>query len=265
MNIVWCRSFDASVRRVTEGVLAGRVRLMTSGDAYGRFHQNSEEKTAAHVDRSVTCARMPGTDACSKWPRQDYLPRYAWPGRIFVQLAFSSQQVERQAGYGRHAGRQAWATSAFYLVGGNVVQHPLLAVFFTFLVCLNLSFLSGWSIGGPLALTLIMIYTAGLNTGSPEKAAHNFIAFAFVLTWSALISLLPFWKPFPPPPVNKDLTDLDLAEQGVRLGIGSSIALAISYIAGFASSDGRQARWEMSFVSTRACQKSEPGLDFMAP
>jgi len=123
---------------------------------------------------------------------------------------------------------------AFYLVGGNVVQYPVLAVFFTFLVCLNLSFLSGWSIGGPLALTLIMIYTAGLNTGSAEKAAHNFMAFAFVLTWSALISLPSFWKSFPPPPVNKELTDLDLAEQGVRLGIGSSLALAISYMAGFA-------------------------------
>lgn len=147
---------------------------------------------------------------------------------------------------------------AFYLVGGNVVQHPVIALFFTFLVCLNLSFLSGWSIGGPLALTLIMIYTAGLNTGSPEKAAHNFVAFTIVLTWSALISLLPFWKPFPPPPVNKDLTDLDLAEQGVRLGIGSSLALAVSYMAGFAklgwapSAVGNVVRFDENLSKKRA-------------
>jgi hypothetical protein len=42
-------------------------------------------------------------------------------------------------------------------------------VLFTFFVCLNLSFMTTWTVGGPLALTLVMIYTAGLNTGSPEK------------------------------------------------------------------------------------------------
>ena len=57
----------------------------------------------------------------------------------------------------------------FYLIGGTVAPTPWLAVVFTFFVCVNLSFLSGWKIGGPLALTLVMIYTAGLNTGSPER------------------------------------------------------------------------------------------------
>lgn len=59
----------------------------------------------------------------------------------------------------------------FYLIGGVVAPNPWMAVMFTFMVCINLSFLSGWKIGGPLALTLVMIYTAGLNTGSPEKAS----------------------------------------------------------------------------------------------
>src|SRR4051812_29023647 len=45
----------------------------------------------------------------------------------------------------------------FYLIGGNVAPNPWMAVIFTFLVCLNLSFLSGWKVGGPLALTLVMI------------------------------------------------------------------------------------------------------------
>lgn len=122
----------------------------------------------------------------------------------------------------------------FYLIGGAVAPHPWVAIAFTFLVCLNLSFLSGWTIGGPLALTLVMIFTAGLNTGSPEKASSNFLAFALVLGWSTLISLARFWKPIPAPKVDTTVPDRDLAEQGLRMSIGASLALAISYAAGFA-------------------------------
>lgn len=122
----------------------------------------------------------------------------------------------------------------FYLIGGAVAPNPWMALAFTFMVCLNLSFLSGWKVGGPLALTLVMIYTAGLNTGSPEKASANFLAFAVVLGWSALISLLPIWKPVPAPPVDTSQTNGALAEQGLRMSIGATIALAISYLAGFA-------------------------------
>jgi hypothetical protein len=122
----------------------------------------------------------------------------------------------------------------FYLIGGAVAPNPWMAVVFTFMVCLNLSFLSGWTIGGPLALTLVMIYTAGLNTGSPEKASANFLAFAFVMGWSALVSLLPFWKPVEPPKVDTTQSNGALAEQGLRMAIGASLALMISYGAGFA-------------------------------
>jgi hypothetical protein len=121
-----------------------------------------------------------------------------------------------------------------YLMGGTVAPNPVMALIFTFMVCLNLSFLSGWKVGGPLALTFVMIYTAGLNTGSPEKASANFVAFALVLAWSALISLLPFWKPIEPPKVNTEQPVGELAIQGFRMAIGASIALAVSYIAGFA-------------------------------
>lgn len=122
----------------------------------------------------------------------------------------------------------------FYLIGGAVSPNPWMALIFTFMVCLNLSFLSGWSIGGPLALTLVMIYTAGLNTGSPEKASANFLAFALVMGWSALISLLPIWKPVPPPKVDTTQSNGALAEQGLRMAFGATIALAVSYLAGFA-------------------------------
>jgi uncharacterized membrane protein YccC len=73
-----------------------------------------------------------------------------------------------------------------------------------------------------------------LNSGSPEKASSNFLAFAFVLGWSTLISLAPFWRPIPPPKVDTSVPDRDLAEQGLRMAIGASIALAVSYAAGFA-------------------------------
>lgn len=122
----------------------------------------------------------------------------------------------------------------FYLIGGTVAPNPVVALIFTFMVCLNLSFLSGWTVGGPLALTLVMIYTAGLNTGSPQKASANFLAFALVLGWSALISMLPFWKPIEPPKVDTTQGNGELAEQGFRMAIGSTLALAISYMAGFA-------------------------------
>jgi len=146
----------------------------------------------------------------------------------------------------------------FYLLGGTVVTNPWVAVIFTFMVCLNLSFLSGWKIGGPLALTLVMIYTAGLNTGSPEKASQNFLVFAFVLSWSALVSLLPFWKPVEPPPVNPDNGPGELAEQGVRMGIGTSLALGLSYMFGFAklgwapSAVGNVVRYERKLSRMRA-------------
>lgn len=146
----------------------------------------------------------------------------------------------------------------FYLIGGTVAPTPWVAVVFTFFVCVNLSFLSGWTIGGPLALTLVMIYTAGLNTGSPEKAAANFLVFAFVMGWSAIISLLPFWTPLPPPPVNTNQSNRNLAEQGFRMGIGTSLALAISYFAGFAkigwapSAVGNVVRFDETLTRKRA-------------
>lgn len=146
----------------------------------------------------------------------------------------------------------------FYLMGGAVAPNFWMALVFTFMVCLNLSFLSGWKIGGPLALTLVMIYTAGLNTGSPEKASANFLAFAFVLGWSALISLLPIWKSVEPPAVDTSQSNGVLAEQGLRMAIGATIALAISYLAGFAklgwasSSVGGVIRYDPKLSKLRA-------------
>lgn len=117
----------------------------------------------------------------------------------------------------------------FYLIGGTVAPSPWIAVFFTFFIAVNLSLLTNWKIGGPLALTFIMIFTAGLNSGSPEKASENFFLFAFVLIWSTVISMLPIWKPVPAPP-RSEQDFPQLAEQGFRMGVGTAIALAVSYI-----------------------------------
>lgn len=122
----------------------------------------------------------------------------------------------------------------FYLIGGTVAPDAWVAIPFMFLVCITLSFLSGWTIGGPLALTMVMIFTAGLNSGSAEKASANFAAFAFVFAWSTVISLLPFWKATPTPKVDPSIPDRDLAEQGMRMAIGTAVALFVSYAAGFA-------------------------------
>lgn len=149
----------------------------------------------------------------------------------------------------------------FYLMGGAVAPNPWMALLFTFMVCLNLSFLSGWKLGGPLALTLVMIFTSGLNTGSPEKASANFLAFAFVLGWSALISMLPIWKPIEPPKVDTTQTTGALAEQGLRMAIGGTLALAISYFAGFAklgwatSAVGNIVRYEPKLSKLRAMMR----------
>jgi uncharacterized membrane protein YccC len=103
-----------------------------------------------------------------------------------------------------------------------------------------------------------MIYTSGLNTGSPEKASANFLAFAFVMGWSALISLLPIWKPVEPPKVDTTQGNGALAEQGLRMAIGSALALAISYGAGFAklgwapSAVGNVVRYDPQLSSKRA-------------
>jgi len=127
----------------------------------------------------------------------------------------------------------------FYLIGGNVVTRPWVAILFTFFVAINLSFLSGWQIedwklGGALALTFVMIYTAGLNTGSPADASAKFLALAAVTAWSVAISMLPFWTPIEPPE-GEALGVGDTVEQGVRMGLGMSLALFVSYLLGFFS------------------------------
>ena len=100
--------------------------------------------------------------------------------------------------------------------------------------------------------------TAGLTTGSPEKASANFLVFAFVMGWSAIISLAPFWKPLPPPPVKENQAISDLFEQGFRMGIGTALALAISSIAGFAkigwapSAVGNVVRYDEALSRKRA-------------
>ena len=144
-----------------------------------------------------------------------------------------------------------------YSLGGNVVENSVTAVLMTALVCITLSFLTSWKVGGAMALTLVMIYTAGLNSGSAQRASDNLLYFAIVLSWSALISMLPLFKPVDPPKL-PDLTDSERLEQGVRMGLGASIALGLSYAfsvgkLGWASSAvGSVVRYEGAVSKKRA-------------
>ena len=58
-------------------------------------------------------------------------------------------------------------------------------------------------------------------------------------------------------PINNE-TNEELAEQGVRMGIGTTIALAISYMAGFAklgwapSAVGNVVRYDRNYLNVRA-------------
>lgn len=122
----------------------------------------------------------------------------------------------------------------FYLMGGNVVFNPWLSVFFTFLVGMNLVFLTSWRLLGMLAFSFVSIYSAGLNASSPDKVHQSFMAFVLAIGWAALVSMLPIWKGTPPPPVKpKESTQVELLEAGIRMGVGTSIALFIAQFVGF--------------------------------
>jgi len=120
----------------------------------------------------------------------------------------------------------------FYLMGGNVVMHPWLAVIFTFFVAFNLGVLSGYNILGLLAIHFISIYTAGLNASSPEKVHENFLAFMGVIAWGAVISFVFNWKGQPASETTQRKT-ADYFLAGFRMGVGTSVALLVSALFGF--------------------------------
>jgi uncharacterized membrane protein YccC len=114
------------------------------------------------------------------------------------------------------------------------VFNPWLAILFTFFVGMNLVFLSGWKLLGPLAFSFISIYAAGLNASSPDKVQQSFLAFVLAMGWAALVSLLPFWKGTPLPSIKpKEATDAQLVEVGLRMGIGTALGELVSQLLGF--------------------------------
>lgn len=145
----------------------------------------------------------------------------------------------------------------FYLMGGNVVFNPWLSIGFTFFLVINIALLSGWEIIGPLALTFITIYSAGLNASSPEKVHTTFFAFLIAMIWATIVSLLPFWKGTPVKPTKLNTT-IENLETGIRMGIGTSLALFIDNIFGLAkfgwsvSAVGNVVRFDKSVSKMRA-------------
>jgi len=120
----------------------------------------------------------------------------------------------------------------FYLMGGNVVFNVLLSIVFTFFVAFNIGLLSGFNIMGMLAIHFISIYTAGLNASSPDKVHTNFLAFVLTFGWGAIVSLAINWKGQPPKETTQRKT-ADYFLAGIRMGVGTSIALLVSNLFGF--------------------------------
>jgi uncharacterized membrane protein YccC len=120
----------------------------------------------------------------------------------------------------------------FYLMGGNVVFNPWLAVVFTFFVAFKIGLVSGFNIMGMLAIHFISIYTAGLNASAPDKVHTNFIAFVAAFGWGAIVSLVINWKGQPPKETTQRKT-ADYFMAGIRMGVGTSVALLVSTLFGF--------------------------------
>jgi hypothetical protein len=121
----------------------------------------------------------------------------------------------------------------FYLLGGNVVFNTWLAIVFTFFVAFNLGVLSGYRVLGMLAIHFISIYTAGLNADSPEKVHATFLAFVAAIAWGGFISFVFPWKGQPAQETTQHKT-ADYFLAGIRMGVGTSIALLVSTLFGFA-------------------------------
>ena len=128
-----------------------------------------------------------------------------------------------------------WFTvgGGFYLLGGNVVDTPWLALTFMIAVGVVVSYMTAWQYGAMLALALTILFCTGINSGSPERAATNFKLYAFAALWGGAIALLPIWRS-PPGQTNRGVSEVPYAEQGVRIGLGSAVALGTAYLFGFA-------------------------------
>jgi hypothetical protein len=147
----------------------------------------------------------------------------------------------------------------FYLMGGNVVFNPWLAIVYTFFVGMNLVFLGSWKMLGPLAFSFISIYAAGLNAGSLESVHSGFMAFVLSMGWAALISLLPIWKGSPASAKkSKEPTPGELVGVGLKMGIGTAVAELISQLLGFTkmgwatSGVGNVIRYDLTTSKLRA-------------
>jgi len=132
----------------------------------------------------------------------------------------------------------------FYLLGANIVHNLWLSLFVMYMVAISVGLLSGYKLVAPLAFTFITLYSAGLNSSSTAKASENFLAFVVIFLWCGIISLPSFWKGTS----MINIKVLDAEENfltGVKLGIGTTIALFIANIFGFVK-DG----WPVSAVGS---------------
>lgn len=121
-----------------------------------------------------------------------------------------------------------------YLIGGNSASHLWLAVFYAFSTGFVIVMLTSWRyIGMGAVAALVPVYTAGLNAGSPDKAASSFIGFTIIMLYCGLITMLPFWKTRELGGGPKQVSEKTRTLGAFRLALGSSIALFFSEIWNF--------------------------------
>ena len=88
------------------------------------------------------------------------------------------------------------------------------------------------NIMGMLAIHFISLYTAGLNASAPDKVHVNFLAFIAAFGWGAIVSLVFNWKGEPAKETTQRKT-ADYFLAGIRMGVGTSVALLVSNLFGF--------------------------------
>lgn len=120
-----------------------------------------------------------------------------------------------------------------YLIGGNVAQYFWPAVIISFLIGLSCTLLTGYRNLGMVAISgFIPIFTAGLNAGTPEKAATGFAGFVFICLFTGLVSLIPYFKSKNVPKPKK-VAEADRILMGIRMALGEALATGLSIVFSF--------------------------------
>ena len=117
-----------------------------------------------------------------------------------------------------------------YLIGSVVAFSYWPALIMTFFVSLALSFMVGWKMASMLALTFFSVYCAGLNNSVPDvhKITNSYYAFSVAIVWATVVSMSRWFPGHDFASKYKKPGILARVKMGLRMGIGTTISLAIA-------------------------------------